>query len=102
MNDIKAIEIAKTCLANKNYEVYEINEIFKDCFSCSDCEFCFPNDLDSFVCAGDYYGKIIPFNDIESNKFCYNDISFETYSYLLDLIKLYGIKNENVKSKIVN
>ena len=97
MNKAKAIEIAKTCLANYDYEVDEINKLFKDCLSCSDCEFCFPHDLDNFICAGNDYGKIIPFEKIESDKFCDNDISFETYSYLLNLIKKYGIRKYNNK-----
>ena len=47
-----------TCIDQDVNAINHLNKLFKDCLSCSDCEFCFPHDLDNFICAGNNYGKI--------------------------------------------
>lgn len=66
-------------MSKKVYEVSEVVDFYKNHLKCSDCEFCFPDDTEGYVCAGNHYGIKISEND-KNNAICDGvNISLDTY-----------------------
>lgn len=64
---------------HRSYEVYEIQEMFKDELKCCDCEMNFGG-----LCAGVFYGKTLSDEDM-NKKMCEGyDISLDKYIELCD------------------